>query len=414
MNIHTPHKTNYKNSPLGLIPEDWEVKKFKDILEEGKLGGNYENSEANDGVPVMKMGNLGRGVININKVQYLPENDKYSEDDILNKGDLLFNTRNTLELVGKVSIWRNELPFSLYNSNLMRIKFKEKYIGSNDFMNLAFNSHYLLSQLKGIATGTTSVAAIYGKDLNKIKFLLPLIPEQTAIANCLSTWDKAIAAQTKLIEQKELRNKSLAQQLLTGKVRLKGFEKNKWTELKADKIFRNNTDKTHNGELEILSASQERGIVPRSSNNIDIKYDENSLGSYKKVEVGDYVISLRSFQGGIEYSEYEGIVSPAYTILKEIIPISKVFYKVYFKTETFINRLNTIIYGIRDGKQISFKDFATLKLPYPSIEEQTAIAMVLQCSDKELQLLKNKLQFFKDQKKGLMQLLLTGAKRLNY
>jgi type I restriction enzyme S subunit len=71
MNTTIQPNTQYKNSPLGLIPEDWEVKKFKDILEEGKLGGNYENSEANEGVPVMKMGNLGRGVMNINKVQYL-------------------------------------------------------------------------------------------------------------------------------------------------------------------------------------------------------------------------------------------------------------------------------------------------------------------------------------------------------
>ncbi|MCD8518928.1 MAG: hypothetical protein LRY32_05035, partial [Flavobacterium sp.] len=123
MNITTEHSAKYKNSPLGLIPVDWEVKKFIDILEEGKLGGNYENSESNEGVPVMKMGNLGRGVMNINKVQYLPENEKYNEDDILNEGDLLFNTSNTLELVGKVSIWRNELPFSLYNSNLMRMRF---------------------------------------------------------------------------------------------------------------------------------------------------------------------------------------------------------------------------------------------------------------------------------------------------
>ena len=414
MNTTIQHKTKYKNSPLGLIPEDWEVKKFKNILKEGKLGGNYENSEANEGVPVMKMGNLGRGVMNLNKIQFLPENEKYNDDDVLKEGDLLFNTRNTLDLVGKVSMWRNELPFSLYNSNLMRMVFKSENVGSNNFINFAFNSHYLLGQLKGIATGTTSVAAIYGKDLNKIKFLLPPLPEQSAIANCLSTWDNAIAAQTQIIAQKELRKKALSNRLLTGKVRLKGFEKNKWSELKADRIFRNNTDKTHNGELEILSASQERGIVPRSSNNIDIKFDVNSLGSYKKVEVGNYVISLRSFQGGIEYSEYEGIVSPAYTILKEIIPISKVFYKVYFKTETFINRLNTIIYGIRDGKQISFKDFATLKLPYPSIEEQIAIANILECADEEIQLLKKKLQKLKDQKKGLMQVLLTGKKRLRH
>ena len=146
--------------------------------------------------------------------------------------------------------------------------------------------------------------------------------------------------------------------------------------------------------------------------NIDIKYDENSLGTYKKVEVGDYVISLRSFQGGIEYSEYEGIVSPAYTILKEVIPISKTFYKVFFKTETFINRLNTIIYGIRDGKQISFSDFATLNLPCPVIEEQDAIAEILITLTNELNQYQKKLEQLEMQKKGLMQQLLTGKTRV--
>ena len=125
----------------------------------------------------------------------------------------------------------------------------------------------------------------------------------------------------------------------------------------------------------------------------------------------DYVISLRSFQGGIEYSEYEGIVSPAYTILKEIVPISKLFYKVYFKTETFINRLNTIIYGIRDGKQIGFGDFSTLNLPYPSIEEQKAIANILNAAKRELMQYEEKLNHLQLQKKGLMQQLLTGKTR---
>ena len=163
--------------------------------------------------------------------------------------------------------------------------------------------------------------------------------------------------------------------------------------------------------MKILFATQERGVIPRSMNNIDIKYDASSLGTYKKVEIGDYVISLRSFQGGIEYSEYEGIVSPAYTILKEIVPISKLFYKVYFKTETFINRLNTIIYGIRDGKQIGFGDFSTLNLPYPSIEEQKAIANILNAAKRELMQYEEKLNHLQLQKKGLMQQLLTGKTR---
>ena len=250
-----------------------------------------------------------------------------------------------------------------------------------------------------------------GKIAKKLPINIPPLPEQEKIAAILSKWDEAIDKTKNLIESIKLRNKGLAQQLLTGKKRLKGFE-GEWEELKAEKVFSNHTDKNHDGTLEILSATQEKGVIPRSMNNIDIKYDPKSLGNYKKVEKGDFVISLRSFQGGIEYSNYEGIVSPAYTILKEALPISKSFFKIYFKTETFINRLNTIIYGIRDGKQISFKDFSTLKIPYPSLKEQQAIAKVLDKADEELKLYEKKLSVLKEQKKGLMQQLLTGKTRV--
>ena len=164
------------------IPDGWQIKKLKDILIEGCLGGNYENAEANNGIPVIKMGNLDRATIKIDKIKYLPENETYNDEDVLVKGDLLFNTRNTLELVGKVAIWNNELPFAVYNSNLMRMKFDSLFVESTWFMNRAFNSYYGLRQLRGFATGTTSVAAIYGRDLESIKFLLPPLPEQKAIA----------------------------------------------------------------------------------------------------------------------------------------------------------------------------------------------------------------------------------------
>jgi type I restriction enzyme S subunit len=217
------NNTTYKDSPMGKIPSDWEVKRLKEILIEGRLGGNYENAEANNGIPVIKMGNLDRGVIKIDKVQYLPEDNEYNEEDVLKENDLLFNTRNTLELVGKVAIWKNELPFAVYNSNLMRMKFAEKWVQLNSYMNYAFNSHYALSQLKGRATGTTSVAAIYGRDLDSVKFLLPPLPEQARIAEVLSAWDKAISNVQATIVQVELRNKWLMQELLSGKRRLKGF-----------------------------------------------------------------------------------------------------------------------------------------------------------------------------------------------
>jgi type I restriction enzyme S subunit len=135
--------------------------------------------------------------------------------------------------------------------------------------------------------------------------------------------------------------------------------------------------------------------------------------SYKLVEPGDFVVSLRSFQGGLEYSYFKGIVSPAYTILKPKKKIDDEFYKQYFKSNDFIGHLAIAVIGIRDGKQISYDDFCTVRIPYPSPEEQTTIAQVLEAAGKEIQLLKTKTEKLREQKKGLEQVLLTGKKRLN-
>ena len=201
------------------------------------------------------------------------------------------------------------------------------------------------------------------------------------------------------------------ERLLTGKVRLPGFT-DEWQYVKAGEIFGNSANKKHAGIGEVLSSMQDRGIVPRSQVDIDIKYDADSVTSYKKVEAGDFVISLRSFQGGIEYSEYEGLISPAYTVLKNKTDIDVGFYKELFKSANFIRRLNSVIYGIRDGKQIGYDDFSTLKLPYPPKAEQSAIAKVFQAANDEIAVLQNEITQLKIQKKGLMQLLLTGKVRV--
>jgi len=86
---------------------------------------------------------------------------------------------------------------------------------------------------------------------------------------------------------------------------------------------------------------------------------------YKKVEKGNFVISLRSFQGGIEYSEYEGLISPAYTVLGSKVEICDDYYKSYLKSPDYIQRLNTAVYGIRDGKNISYDDFSLIYIPFP-------------------------------------------------
>ena len=175
--------------------------------------------------------------------------------------------------------------------------------------------------------------------------------------------------------------------------------------VRAKQLFKSHTDKKHNGDLEILASTQERGIVPRSQIGIDIQCSDEGVKGYKKVSKGDFVISLRSFQGGIEYSEYDGIVSPAYTILKSMKNISTGFYKNYFKTDSFIDRLNGAVYGIRDGKQIGYEDFGDMYVHCPPLAEQERIAEILMHCDKVIELKQKRIGEEKKKKKSLLRML---------
>ena len=167
---------------------EWVERKLGEFIITYRLGGNYTNTEVKSNHPLIKMGNINRGKININKLEYIKKGEPVEQIDRIKYGDLFFNTRNTLDLVGKVSIWLNELPEAYYNSNLMSIKFE-----NNFFMNYRLNSYDGIKSLRSIATGTTSVAAIYTKDLLKIKLSLPSLNEQDKIANFLTSIDTKIA-----------------------------------------------------------------------------------------------------------------------------------------------------------------------------------------------------------------------------
>lgn len=177
--------------------------------------------------------------------------------------------------------------------------------------------------------------------------------------------------------------------------------------IRAKQLFKSHTDKEHNGDLEILASTQGRGIVPRNQIGIDIQCSDEGVKGYKKVSKGDFVISLRSFQGGIEYSEYDGIVSPAYIILKPIKDISAGFYRNYFKTDSFIDRLNGAVYGIRDGKQIGYEEFGDMYVHCPPLVEQERIADILMQCDKVIELKRKRIAEEKKKKKYLMQTLLS-------
>lgn len=217
-NKKTAPRPGYKQTELGEIPEDWEVKPINEIVIGTQLGGNYANTEVETAYPLIKMGNLGRGKINLSKLEYVQ--GEVDSRDLLKQGDVLFNTRNTLTLVGKVSIWRNELPQAYFNSNILRFKFDEALVSSSEYINAAMNTKKFVSDLAGIATGTTSVAAIYTRDLLQLNIILPSRQEQTAIANVLSDMDTELDALQQRLSKTQKIKQGMMQELLTGKTRL--------------------------------------------------------------------------------------------------------------------------------------------------------------------------------------------------
>ncbi len=175
-----------------------------------------------------------------------------------------------------------------------------------------------------------------------------------------------------------------------------------WKTKRAEEIFKNKTIKNM-AELPVLSVTQDRGTILREDCGINMKYDKTALNTYKLVNKGDFIISLRSFQGGLEYSDLDGIVSPAYTVLCPLININNAFYKYYLKTYNFICSLNIAVEGIRDGKQISYNSFKTIKLNYPCLEEQEKIARFLSKVDELINECEDEVKDLEEQKKGLMQ-----------
>lgn len=409
-------KTVYKNTSVGLIPSDWEVKKLREIILEAKLGGNYENSESNEGIPVIKMGNIGRGNINISKIQNLPLNEKYNTEDVLKNGDLLFNTRNTLDLVGKVAIWNNEIPFALYNSNLLRLIFKSEFVASNWFMNYSLNSVRSLVQLRGFATGTTSVAAIYGRDLNHLKLPLPSLPEQQKIASILSTWDIAIDNCKGIIDNLKNRNNGLTQQLLTGKTRVKGFEKSKWALVSINRFAKDSSRKNSNDkELIVLSCTKHNGLVP-SLEYFGRKIYSDDLTTYKIVSKGQFAYATNHIEeGSIGYqSKYdEALISPMYTVFHTDETVNDNFLFRVLKSTNYVHEYQKRMEGSIDRRGgLRWSEFSKIKVPVPELKEQFSIVEILDKATEELNQYQQKLQTLQLQKKGLMQQLLTGKVRV--
>ncbi|MBY8181331.1 MULTISPECIES: restriction endonuclease subunit S [Vibrio harveyi group] len=396
------------------------MRPISEVIKSYRLGGNYGNTMVPNSNPLMKMGNLGRGDFNLNKVEYIDSENLIAEDDEMKYGDLFFNTRNTLELVGKVAIWRKELPRAFYNSNLLRLEFD-----NNFYFNYVFNSPPRIKALRRVATGTTSVAAVYTRDLLKILVPTPCTKEQQKIASFLSKVDEKIALLTekkdKLIEYK----KGVMQQLFNGKweeqggqltfipptLRFKaddGSEFPDWKEVSLGDVliptFRE-VDKPSDNYLAIGVRSHCKGTFQKP----DSEPDKVAMDKLYVVKAGDLIVNITfAWEGAIAIAKDEddgGYVShrfPTYLFNEDRLLGS--FFESLFKQKRFRFDLDLISPGgAGRNRVLSKKEFLKLTVSVPSINEQKKISEGLTLLQQKLDLANSELEKAKEWKRGLLQ-----------
>jgi len=221
--------------------------------------------------------------------------------------------------------------------------------------------------------------------------------EQKKIATFLNLIDERISTQIRIIEDLKSLSDVICERLYTPS------EKESWQTYKYADLFSISNER--NSKLQytnVLSASQEYGMIERNELNIDIKFEASSIKNYKIVRPNQYVIHLRSFQGGFAYSDKTGVCSPAYTILVPNEKLSTAFLKYYFTSKKFINSLRIVTYGIRDGRSISVEEFLQLKVAIPNITRQQHIVRVMQLWEEKIRIEESYLTKLHQQKRHLL------------
>lgn len=182
-----------------------------------------------------------------------------------------------------------------------------------------------------------------------------------------------------------------------------------WELRRAKTLFTQSNSKGNKIEV-LLSPTQKYGVVPQSQLEgvVQVKEDTD-LQMFKTIHKGDFVISLRSFQGGFEYSLYEGVCSPAYQVFYPTSPICDTYYRYLFKSQSFISKMNNLTVGIREGKNIQYIDFANSQIPVPPIAEQERIAAFLDAECAKIDAVLEKTRASIEEYKKLKQAVITQA-----
>lgn len=400
--------SNKTNSNLPILrfhgfEGEWEVKTLGEVA--SKVNRRNRNLE----VSRILTNSATEGVID--QEEYFDRSIAVKENTdnyhIVELGDFVYNPRISVSApVGPISM--NKVGRGIMSPLYTIFKFHSGHI---PFYEQYFKTNIWHSYLKGIANfgARFDRMNITTEGFFKMPLLLPSLAEQNKIASCLSAVEGAISSQEKKVEALKAHKRGLMQLLFplpgetTPRLRFPGFT-GEWKYVNGNELFKPISNKNHNSDLPILALTQDQGAVPREKINYNVVVSDKSVAGYKVVEIDDFIISLRSFQGGIEYSRYKGLCSPAYIILRKTDKsLSSDFYRIYFKSFNYIQELNKNLEGIRDGKMISYQQFSDIKLPLPSILEQQKIAECITALDDVISAEIKELRCLDAHKKGLMQ-----------
>ena len=241
----------------------------------------------------------------------------------------------------------------------------------------------------------------------KEEILVPSLDEQQQIGNYFRKLDQLITLHQRKCEQTKKLKKFMLQKMFpqNGKavpeIRFNGFTED-WEQRKLGEVFQEYSKKNH-PELQTLTIIQGSGTVFREESDRNLQYDKSSLSGYKMVCENDFIVHLRSFEGGLEKSNHNGLISPAYHTFHGDNVDSR-FYYSYFRSYEFIkHKLVPHVYGIRDGRSIDIDGMKTIKIPYTSYDEQKKIGDYIESLDHLITLHQRKCDELQNMKKFMLQ-----------
>ena len=404
----------YKKTLLGVIPKEWKVKRLEFLCSnKGDYGINAPAVTYSKDLPtylrITDIDDDGR-FITVNKTSV---NSSNSENFHLQEGDIVF--ARTGATVGKTYLYNPNDGDLVFAGFLIRFSPDiQKIIPS--FLRAYTNTSIYWNWVK-IISQRSGQPGINAAEYCSLQIPVPPLKEQQKIVKILSVWDKAIEKQTQLIEKLELRKKGLIQQLLTGKKRLPGGSR-EWKKIAIkDFAIDISLKNTHNENWEVLSCTKYDGLVP-SLQYFGRQVFSKDITQYKIVPQYCFAYATNHIEeGSIGYqSTYRNaLISPMYTVFKtDSNVIDDIFLYKLLKSHRAIYLYNVMMEGSIDRRGgLRWDNFSTIKFLLPDIKEQSAIADILVSCDNEILLAKQKLNKFRQQKKGLMQVLLTGKKRVN-